>query len=178
MPTEEEICEQVKVQLLKDICAAGGLDAVGQGKSKALHDLKNYRLHFYKQVPYSKLANWFYYWRRLDRGSFDDLLRTHNITPPPPANEPAVPFEPRSPPANEPEEMATTTGGPASRRGRGGGTNTNTNTNTNNNNVTAPAGAFRRDVNHIGTFERELAAWASWLFALNLVTHIVRLSEH
>jgi hypothetical protein len=168
MPQDKEK-EEVKRLLLEDIEAAGGLDAVGKGKVATLRNIRSFRAATYSKVDKSTLENWLNYWRKLDRAAYLALLRENKVKP---AAEPDY----REPvPADEPEKMASTAGGPGGRRGnppRGNNNNNNNNNNKNNNNnpPDPPAAAGLQSSNHTGTFQRE--SCLRFLLASNLVTHM------
>jgi hypothetical protein len=156
--------QTVKKQFLTDILAAGGLRCVGsktKGFNRSLAEIRTYRKKVYDRVPYSKLENWLYYWKRIDESAFQDLLRSFDLVP-----DISVGL------TDTTDTMATTTGGPTR------ATRARANNNNNNNNNAgggpppnlAPGFGFRAAAAagyYVGKFQGE-----SCLLASNLVTHM------
>jgi hypothetical protein len=156
----KKVSDRVKKQLLTDIEAVGSLACVGKGKLFTLQRILQNRRAVYANFPRNTLANWFYYWKRLDPSVYQGLLDKHNV----------VSFFHSERVESAYAETMSTTGGPGGRRAPARGNNNNNN----NNNAPAAGGGFPGGGfpggPHIGKFQGE--SCLRFLLASNLATHM------
>ncbi|MGL5934935.1 MAG: hypothetical protein ACRCZI_04855 [Cetobacterium sp.] len=145
--------QRLKVQLLEDLEAAGGINRVVAGTSNSLAQIRSQRYSFYSQYTVVEIENFFYYWKKFDECKYRELLESVGIQP-----RTRIDQEPNQGTA-ETETMASSTGGPGRGRGRGVARAPANANPINQNNMPPPI--------HIGKFQRRRE-----LLASNLVTHM------